>query len=217
MPLASNQPDPARLAVALAIIGAHAALISILMNLRSDLAASPEVTPVIARVLATAPDEKPEWQPPNVAPLVQLVDARVPKTPVIEMPMDAPPSDRAITFESAAAAPRPADAHSDLAKVVAAVEYLREPVPRYPPQSRKLREQGLVVLRVLIDEHGEACDVQIETSSGYERLDRAAREAIARAEFRPYVEDGRARRALVLIPIEFSLNRGPTRIAANGA
>jgi protein TonB len=99
-------------------------------------------------------------------------------------------------------------------KLVTSVEYLREPAPRYPAQSRKLREQGLVVLRVLIDERGTACDVAIENSSGHPRLDQAAKEAIVRAEFRPYIEDGVARRAMVLIPIEFSLN---ARVAANGA
>src|SRR5690606_14120759 len=92
-------------------------------------------------------------------------------------------------------------------KLITSVEYVREPVPRYPPQSRKLREQGLVMLRVLIDEKGAACSIEIESSSGYARLDRAAREAVARATFRPYVEDGEPRRAVVLIPIEFYLNR----------
>ena len=69
-------------------------------------------------------------------------------------------------------------------------------------------EQGVVVLRVVIDERGRACDIEIESSSGHERLDRAAREAVATAAFQPYLEDGAPRRALVLIPIEFSLNRG---------
>jgi protein TonB len=87
------------------------------------------------------------------------------------------------------------------------VEYLREPTPRYPSQSRRLREEGVVVLRVVIDERGQACEIAVESSSGYERLDRAAREAVASAAFRPYVEDGAPRRAQVLIPIEFFLSR----------
>jgi protein TonB len=94
-------------------------------------------------------------------------------------------------------------------KLVSTVEYVREPMPRYPPQSRKLREQGTVVLRVVIDERGTATSIEIETSSGHARLDDAARDAVLHAEFRPYVEDGEPRRALVLIPIEFALNRRP--------
>jgi len=90
-------------------------------------------------------------------------------------------------------------------KLISAVEYVREPIPRYPAQSRRLREEGVVVLRVLIDERGQACNIEIESSSGYARLDNAAKEAVARAAFRPYLEDGKPRPALVLIPIEFSL------------
>lgn len=154
-------------------------------------------------------------EPPRDRPLPQvsvvtpqpLID--VPELPLIEIPNDAPVSARAITIP--VAPPPPAAAPQDdrsVPKLVSAVEYVREPVPRYPPQSRRLREQGLVVLRVVIDEHGAASSIEIETSSGHARLDDAAREAVLRAAFRPYVEDGEPRRALVLIPIEFALNRG---------
>lgn len=184
------------------------------MNLRARKPITEAMVPVSVRFITDAP-QKPEWQPPQVNPVLPRLDTQAPMIPVIEIPVTPSEPTRAITVAvSAAAPPPPATQSLNAAKLVASVEYLREPVPRYPAQSRKLREQGLVVLRVLIDERGAACDVQIENSSGHERLDRAALEAIARAEFRPYVEDGVPRRAMVLIPIEFSLN---TRVAANGA
>jgi protein TonB len=131
----------------------------------------------------------------------------MPRVPLIDFPV-APPSERAISVAPQIVSPaRVNQEERSSPKLISIVEYLREPSPRYPSQSRRLREQGMVVLRVLIDEQGKACDITVETSSGYERLDHAAREAVARAAFRPYVEDGRPRRALVLIPIEFSLNR----------
>jgi periplasmic protein TonB len=126
---------------------------------------------------------------------------------VIELPAVVEPSERAITIPVRAAVAVVASEDRSAPKLISTVEYLREPVPRYPPQSRKLREQGLVMLKVLIDERGNACEIEIESSSGHARLDHAAREAVSRAAFRPYVEDGSPRRALVLIPIEFSLNR----------
>lgn len=218
MPLSPSQPNPARIAMAVVICGVHAGLIGTLMSLRSNQPVRAEMSPVVVRLMAE-PAARQQWQPPKVTPVVPLVNAPLPDVPVIDTPLVALPSEHAISFPSASAAPRQMveqDA-GDVARQVASVEYLREPEPRYPAHSRKLREQGLVVLRVLIDERGRPCDVQIETSSGHQRLDHAAREAIARAEFRPYVEDGVARRALVLIPIEFSLNRNPARIAANGA
>jgi periplasmic protein TonB len=87
------------------------------------------------------------------------------------------------------------------------VEYVQPPKPRYPPLSRRLKEQGVVVLRVLVDEHGEARKIEVADSSGHERLDHAAVEAVAGATFRPFLENGTARAMLVLIPIEFGLRR----------
>ena len=45
--------------------------------------------------------------------------------------------------------------------------------------------------------------IQIEQSSGFERLDTAAREAVAKFLFRPYEVNGVAQPAQVLIPIGF--------------
>jgi len=203
-----------RIVFAVAITAVHVAAGYALMNLRMRQPVAATVTAVGVRFISEAPVQ-PHWQPPAVKPMLPTLDTPVPVVPMIDIPVATSEPNRSITVQVAAAAPPPAASQSqDAAKLVATVEYLREPVPRYPPQSRKLREQGLVVLRVLIDERGTACHVAIENSSGYERLDRAAREAIARAEFRPYIEDGVPRRAMVLIPIEFSLN---TRIASNGA
>jgi TonB family protein len=44
---------------------------------------------------------------------------------------------------------------------------------------------------------------QVERSSGYERLDTAAREAVEKFLFRPYEVNGVAQPAQVLIPIGF--------------
>lgn len=216
MPLAPAKPSPVRFVAALSILGAHVGVLAVMMNFHSRSAAEVELQPVAVRLIAESTD-RTQWQPPKITPVVPVVTTRTPDIPMIEMPVEQSPSNTAITLPAFTSAPRPTQQTGDVAKLVAAVEYLREPEPRYPPQSRKLREQGLVVLRVLIDERGTACDVSVERSSGYERLDRAAREAIARAEFRPYLEDGIARRALVLIPIEFSLNRVAARVASNGA
>jgi protein TonB len=85
------------------------------------------------------------------------------------------------------------------------VAYLVQPAPRYPPESRRVREQGLVMLRVLIDESGHAKSVEIYTSSGHPRLDEAARAAVARAVFKPYMDGGTARAAAAFVPVEFTL------------
>ncbi|MFZ6688155.1 TonB family protein [Undibacterium sp. SXout11W] len=90
-------------------------------------------------------------------------------------------------------------------KVVSQVEYLRAPQPVYPPQSRRLREEGKVTLRVLVNEKGEAEKVDVHHSSGSQRLDEAARAALMLALFKPYVEDGKAIPMLATATINFSL------------
>lgn len=197
-----------RACIAATIVAVHAAV------LYAALTFAPQIKRAVAEVplavtfvaLREPPRERPLPQVTVVRPQL-MVD--VPELPLIEIPNDAPPAARAITLPTPPPPPAaaPKEDHN-VPKLVSAVEYVREPAPRYPPQSRRLREQGLVVLRVVIDERGVASSIEIETSSGHARLDDAAREAVLRAAFRPYVEDGEPRRALVLIPIEFALNSG---------
>jgi len=88
--------------------------------------------------------------------------------------------------------------------VVESVEYVRAPAPVYPHESSRKRERGTVVLRVLVDTAGRPAQIQIERSSGFARLDDAARAAVQKALFRPHEVDGHAQPAQVLIPIEFT-------------
>jgi protein TonB len=157
--------------------------------------------------LISEPHERTEAKPIEVKTIAPNITIQPPETLVFELPPVVEQSARAITIPVRAAVPVAAMEDRNVPKLISTVEYLREPAPRYPPQSRKLREQGIVMLRVMIDEKGIACSIEIESSSGHARLDHAAREAVSRAAFRPYVEDGAPRRAMVLIPIEFSLSR----------
>jgi len=211
MPMRSS-PSQSRVVAAVLITAVHVGAGYALMNLRTRAPMAEQLPPIDVRFISEAPTP-PHWEPPKVNPVQPRLDTPTFTVPVIDIPVAQEESTRAITVP-VVTAPPPAPSPTTAVKLVASVEYLREPAPRYPPQSRKLREQGLVVLRVLIDERGTACDVIVENSSGHQRLDQAAREAIARAAFRPYIEDGVPRRAMVLIPIEFSLN---ARVAANSA
>jgi len=87
--------------------------------------------------------------------------------------------------------------------MVESVEYLRAAPPVYPKESQRRREHGTVVLRVLVDERGRPAQIQVEHSSGFERLDLAARQAVEKFLFRPHEVNGVAHAAQVLIPIGF--------------
>ncbi|MDP1766373.1 MAG: energy transducer TonB [Methylotenera sp.] len=84
--------------------------------------------------------------------------------------------------------------------------YLNNPAPAYPPLARRLSEQGRVLLKVLVTEEGLAAMVQIDTSSGYNKLDQAAIEAVKKWSFIPAKRSNQPISAYVLVPIKFSLN-----------
>lgn len=106
--------------------------------------------------------------------------------------------------ELAAPAKAEAEPAVELPKFGAA--YLNNPAPTYPPMARRFGEQGRVLLKVLVSETGNAEKVQIENSSGYNKLDQAAIEAVKQWTFIPAKRSNQAISAYVLVPIKFSLN-----------
>ncbi|MCL2872848.1 MAG: TonB family protein [Betaproteobacteria bacterium] len=78
------------------------------------------------------------------------------------------------------------------------------PKPSYPVLSRRLREQGVVKLRVQVTAEGTAGEVALHASSGYERLDKAALDAVKHWRFRQTSPTG-APVGWVIVPIRFEL------------
>ena len=187
------------------ILAVHIGIVYLGLTLAPTVSRSVHGT--IAAHFVEAPEQaQARWEPPAPQPVTVPVTISAPVAPAIAVPIEQSASTQPTAPLYIAARAPASPSRADAPRLISSVEYIREPVPRYPPQSRRLKEQGLVVLRVLIDEKGQACDIEIESSSGHVRLDHAAKAAVAQAMFRPYVEDGAPRRALVLIPIEFSLN-----------
>jgi protein TonB len=111
------------------------------------------------------------------------------------------PPDAPIARPAPAAAPRPdATPSFDAA-------YLDNPRPAYPSVSRIEGEQGTVILRVHVLATGLADRVEIHTSSGHDRLDKAARSAVARWRFVPARSGDQAVAAWVQVPIVYSLQK----------
>jgi protein TonB len=77
--------------------------------------------------------------------------------------------------------------------------------PGYPPASVQLGEQGVVVVRMRISPDGLVTEVEVVSSSGYARLDNAARAALARWHFTPAVQNGEAVESVQDLPIRFRL------------
>lgn len=149
-----------------------------------------------------------------------LVDA---PAPAAEQPRDTPPplqdvryvlpEPQDVPYEVETIAPPPLVATTAIADpnpavtsppVIESVEYVRAPAPLYPSESSRRRERGTVLLRVLVDALGRPAQIELERSSGFSRLDDAARAAVQKALFRPHEVNGIAQPAQVLIPIEFA-------------
>ena len=84
-------------------------------------------------------------------------------------------------------------------------DYLHNPKPVYPALSRRMGEEGRVLLRVLVSPQGAPMEIILKQSSGFPRLDTAANEAVAKWRFVPAKRGDEAVEAWVIVPISFSL------------
>jgi protein TonB len=87
-----------------------------------------------------------------------------------------------------------------------AIAYGTHTTVPYPHESLKAREQGTVMLLVLVGVDGKVEDIRIDKSSGFTRLDRAARDAVKLWNFNPAHHGGVAQRAWAKVPISFTLS-----------
>ncbi|MFN4361836.1 MAG: energy transducer TonB [Hylemonella sp.] len=145
------------------------------------------------------PVVKPTPTPPLPAPTPEPAPMLAPAAPA-----PAQPAIEASTVAATAAAPQaPAAARIELPSSDAA--YLNNPRPAYPALSRRLGEQGKVVVRVLIGVDGTAQQAEIRTSSGYERLDQAALATVRSWRYVPGKRNGTAEAMWFNVPINFVL------------
>jgi protein TonB len=82
-------------------------------------------------------------------------------------------------------------------------DYLHNPPPAYPTTSRRLKEQGVVLIFVHVNERGDPVSVQLKQSSGHERLDQAAIDAVHKWRFVPAKRGQTPIAASVVVPIHF--------------
>ena len=85
-------------------------------------------------------------------------------------------------------------------------DYLKNPAPAYPAMSRRLGEEGRVVLRVFVSVEGRPQQIEIKTRSGFPRLDQAAEDAVRRWKFVPARRGDTAVAPWVAVPIVFNLH-----------
>ncbi len=220
-----NLKPPLSRTALVGVIAAHVGLLAMLWQMTtitkpqapivlsvSMIDPAPEPEPELAPAPAPAPTQlKPIVQPPR------LVSQSAPKpndttvavtpqesvatpVPVQESPtqMNTTAVSHTPTIANNAAPPAPSPPRFDAA-------YLDNPKPVYPLISRRMKEEGRVLLRVQVAANGLAADVEIQTSSGSSRLDQSALETVRRWKFVPARLGSEAVAASVLVPVVFSL------------
>jgi protein TonB len=63
--------------------------------------------------------------------------------------------------------------------------------PDYPNASKRLEEEGTVQLKFLVGVDGKVLESAVEKSSGFRRLDEAARAGLSKCQFKPGTVDGK--------------------------
>lgn len=152
--------------------------------------AKPEVVPPRPMQVTRKPQ-------PTPAPILLAAPAESPAATPVTVP-PAPTFSEPVTPVAAPSVPVQIQPRFD-------ADYLSNPRPPYPGISRRLGEQGRVVLRVQVAVDGLAQSVQLHSSCGYARLDDAALETVRRWKFVPAKLGNEPVAATVLVPIIFSL------------
>lgn len=199
-----------RSVAATTIAGLHlfGLLIAFGLAVRPELAQPLQALTVRMLDLAPTPAkvEPPKPLPPSPAPRKAplapppIMTATASAAPASSFAVAPQPEPRAV--ESVPAPPAPAP-------IVAArfdADYLQNPKPVYPAMSRRQGEEGKVVLRVRVSAQGASLAVEIKQSSGFTRLDEAARAAVERWRFVPARQGSEAVESTVLVPLHFSLD-----------
>lgn len=203
----------------------HALLLVALLSMKPVAEAVGLPQPLMVSLLA-APE--PEVRPKPLPPRPQALERPAPPPPVLAARDEAPspvvtqaPPPEPVPLPAVLPAPvpepvKPAPAAVPVATAPAPAppplvpprfdaDYLDNPAPAYPALSRRLGEHGRVLLRVFVSPEGHAAQVEIRESSGYERLDRTARDTVMRWRFVPARQGDKGVAAWVLVPISFSI------------
>lgn len=201
---ASSGSGRERIVGAIIVIALHGAALYALLSHRILVVPDEVVTLFVETiVLQPPPKEEPKPQPEKPRkvekPQPQQIVAQAPIVSPAE-PVAPPPPPIAV---AEAPPPRPAGPVT-LSGELSVTCTERQP-PAYPPLSRRLGEEGKVVLRVELDEQGAVSAARVATGSGFARLDEAALAAVKTWRCNPARRDGQPVRAVALQPFKFVL------------
>lgn len=194
-----NRTPHKRVAAACAVAGIHA-LVFLALASQHVWIEPAQPLPINVSFIETAADQSDAPVPPP--PVMEQAEVRV-DIPVVSITIEEPQPEAV----AAAVTPAPpAPVQQALVEARFDADYLNNPTPIYPQMSRRLREQGVVVLKVRVSPDGQSEAVFVYRSSGSSRLDGAALAAVKHWRFVPAKRGTQPVDSWVLVPIEFELD-----------
>ena len=209
MSYAHPRSSSRRLAGIVATIVLHIVLIYALLHGLArkivEVVAPPLQTKIIEEIKPPQPEKPPPPPPKLAAPPPPFIP---PPEINIQIPVQQAPTITAVTPTPppapVAIVPTPPAPRAPV-RTPPVVQAASCDKPEYPPASRRANETGTVLLSFLIDESGKIVESKVERSSGYRRLDEAARAGLELCKFRPATVDGKPTRAWARIEYVWTL------------
>ena len=87
---------------------------------------------------------------------------------------------------------------------VSAPRVIFQPDPEYSEEARKAKQQGEVLISLVVDEHGKPIKVKVIRPLGM-GLDEKAMEAVSRWTFKPGMKDGKPVPVMAQVAVSFRL------------
>jgi protein TonB len=168
----------------------HIAIIYALVNALAHRSITMSHAPIETKIITETPPERaePPPPPPQFAP---SLPAFIPP-PEVNIERPPPVQSTAPTAVTTVRPPEPAPPATQPVSIAPKIDLQHSREPEYPPQSRRLGEQGSVVLQVLVDVDGKVIDSKLVQSSGFDRLDQAALDGVKTSyRFVPGTVDGK--------------------------
>jgi len=188
------------------------ALVSGLARKVVEVVKAPLETKIIEEVKppeeAPPPPPPPKLAPPPPAfippPEVRLQNAPPPPAETISTVTQQKPTEPVqIAKPAPVTTPAPAAPPSNFAAVM---DKSRDCTPQYPRESLAREESGTTGLLFLIDVDGKPLEGKVEKTSGFKRLDEAARKALMNCRYKPAMVNGQAVQAWGRLEFEWKLD-----------
>ena len=194
------------------IVAVHALLLFALVKFDVIQIDKPKPAPLVVALIPEAAPPPPVQQ--EVAPPEAVVPRIVAPKAIVDVPAPVPvpvpvvavsapmPPQAVLVAPAAPAGPTPA---APVAVADLSSKMISGSPPKYPIESRRKREQGTVVLTVLLNVDGGVADVGVARSSGFQRLDKAALDAVRRWRWSPTLQGGKPMMVRGIVDIPFVL------------